>query len=91
LTLLQDSLELLDAIIELQLRLGDSTTNDRKSSIRSLSGKSLRDQAIQPSSGDSILFERLELEELDEVLDGMSEITSNRQLLQSHDHVLPRL
>jgi hypothetical protein len=70
--------------------LGNGTTSDSKHGLGSLGGKTLRDELTQPAGGNGVLLEGLGLEKLDEVLDGGSEITTNAQLLQGHDHVLPR-
>ncbi|CEI38582.1 unnamed protein product [Fusarium venenatum] len=89
LTLLKAGSVLSHASLAGNVSLGNSTTGDSKHGLGSLSGKTLGDKLIQPTSGDGVVLEGLGLEKLDEVLNGGSEITTNAQLLQGHDHVLP--
>ncbi|CAF3637776.1 unnamed protein product [Fusarium graminearum] len=69
--------------------LGNGTTGDSKHGLGSLSGKALGDELVQPTSRDGVVLESLCLKKLDEVLNGGSEITTNAELLQGHNHVLP--
>jgi hypothetical protein len=69
--------------------LGNGTTNDSEHGLRSLGSKTLGNKLIQPTSGDGVVLESLGLKKLDEVLDGGSEITTNAQLLKSHNHMFP--
>jgi hypothetical protein len=90
LTLLEASAILGHAGLTGNVSLGDGTADNGEHGLRSLSGKTLGDELIQPTSGDGVLLEGLGLEKLDKVLNGGSEITTNAQLLEGHDHVLPR-
>lgn len=47
----------------------------------------LRDEAIQPASVDTIVLEAFSLQQLDEVFYGGSKVSSDGQLLKSHNHV----
>jgi hypothetical protein len=90
LTLLKSGSVLSHASLAGNVSLGDGTTDNSKHGLGSLSSKTLGDKLIQPTSGDGVVLESLGLEKLDEIFDGGSEITTNTQLLKSHDHVLPR-
>jgi hypothetical protein len=89
LTLLKAGSVLSHASLTGDVSLGDGTTHNSKHGLGSLSSKTLGDKLIQPTSGDGVLLKSLGLEKLDEVLNGGSEITTNAQLLEGHDHVLP--
>ena len=70
--------------------LGDGTTNDGDSLIRTLSSQLVGDKLVKPSSGNSVVLECRGFEKLDQIFDGGSEITTNAQFLQGNDHVLAR-
>ncbi|KAH3668228.1 hypothetical protein OGAPHI_001982 [Ogataea philodendri] len=50
----------------------------------------LGNQLVQPSSSDGVVLEVRSLKQLDQVLDGGSEVTPNTQFLQCNDHVSSR-
>uniref|UniRef100_A0A098DQ14 Uncharacterized protein n=1 Tax=Gibberella zeae (strain ATCC MYA-4620 / CBS 123657 / FGSC 9075 / NRRL 31084 / PH-1) TaxID=229533 RepID=A0A098DQ14_GIBZE len=89
LTLLKAGSVLGHASLAGNVSLGNGTTGDSKHGLGSLSGKALGDELVQPTSRDGVVLESLCLKKLDEVLNGGSEITTNAELLQGHNHVLP--
>lgn len=73
------------------MSLGDSSADDGEGRVGSLGSEALGDEVVEPGGRDRVGLERLRLEELDEVLDGRPEVSSDRELLERDDHVLPTL
>ncbi|GFF28865.1 hypothetical protein IFM46972_02469 [Aspergillus udagawae] len=90
LTLFEALAVLLDTAFAGQVSLGYRTAQNSHDGVWTLSGQLVRDELIQPSSGDGVLFERRSLQQLDQVLDCRAEVTTDAQLLQSDNHVFPR-
>lgn len=91
LALVEDALVLAPAGLGRKVRLRDGAADDREGGVRTLSGELVADERVEPARGDGVLFERLELKELDQVLDRRPEVATNAELLEGDDHVLPRL
>lgn len=72
------------------VRLDHSTANDRKSGVGSLGRHTLSDKRVEPLSGERVVFKLWLFEQLDEVLDGRSELSPNRQFFERNDHRLSR-
>lgn len=70
------------------MSFGDSTRNDGQSSIGSLTGKLVATKGIHSASSDCILLEGLQFKQLDKILDGRMELTTDTQFLQCNDYVL---
>lgn len=47
----------------------------------------LRDEAIQPARVDAVVLEAFSLQQLNEVFHGGSKVSSDGQLLKSHNHI----
>jgi hypothetical protein len=90
LTLLQADTVLGVADVTGDVSLGDGTRDDGEDGIGTLGGELLGDQLVEPSSSNGVVLEGRGLEQLDEVLDSGSEITTNAQFLESDNHLLTR-
>ena len=90
LTLFEALAILLDTGFAGQMSLGDRTAQNSYNGIWTLRGQLVRDELVQPSSGDGVLLESRRLQQLDQVLDRRAEVTTDAQLLQSNNHVFPR-
>ncbi|KAH3686398.1 hypothetical protein WICPIJ_002577 [Wickerhamomyces pijperi] len=88
LTLLQRGHEVLLGFLRRDVGLGDGTTDGGNGGVWSFGSQLLGDQFIQPTSGDGVVFEIGGFQQLDQVLDGGLEVTSDGQFLQSDNHVL---
>ena len=89
LTLVEDALVFAETGFGGKVGLGDCTTDNGKSRVRALRGQLVADERVQPTGRKRVLLECLELQELNEVLDGRSEVATNAELFESDDHVLP--
>jgi hypothetical protein len=90
LTLLQADTVLGCANVTGDVSLGNGTRDDGQDGIGALGGELLGDQLVEPSSGDGVVLEGRSLEQLDEVLNSGSKVTTNAQFLESNDHLLTR-
>jgi hypothetical protein len=91
LTLVKDVFVFAGASVSSEMGLRHCTTDDSKSSVRTLGGELVADKGAQPPSCEGVFGERLEFKKLDEILDSSSEVTTNAKLLQCDNHVLPTL
>jgi hypothetical protein len=90
LTLLEAGTVLGDATLASNVGSANGTADDGKHGVWTLSGELLGNQLIQPTRRDGVVLEIWSLQKLDEVLNRGSKVTTDAQLLQSHDHVLSR-
>ena len=91
LALVEDALVLGNVGLGSEVSLGRGTADDSEGRVGAFGSQTRRDELVEPSRGDRVLLERLRFEELDEVLDGRAEVTTDREFLERDDHVLARL